>query len=163
MKMRTTQKYCITLWSRWRSPSGTKMSWVRRVAGVLTKTAPTRIMRMTVKPRMNCFMPLPRYLPWISGSEAPSWRMEMKPAMKSWTAPAKMQPKTIQRKEAVPNWAPMMAPMMGPTPAMLRNWMRKMRQGFMGTKSTPSGCSTAGVVREGSTPMTRSMSLEYSQ
>ena len=39
----------------------------------------------------------------------------------------RMQPKTIQRKHAVPNFAPRMAPKMGPVPAMLRNWIMKMR------------------------------------
>ena len=34
-----------------------------------------------------------------------------------------MQPKTIHRYAAGPNFAPMIAPKMGPVPAMFRNWI----------------------------------------
>ncbi len=39
-----------------------------------------------------------------------------------------MVPNTIQRKAAGPNITPMMAPNMGPRPAIFRNWIRNIFQ-----------------------------------
>ena len=76
---------------------------------------------------------LPRYLPMRAGRSAPLLRMESIPLKKSWVAPAKMQPRMIQRYAAGPNLAPMMAPKIGPVPAMLRNWIMKIFQFGIGT------------------------------
>ncbi len=54
--------------------SGVK--FVRSWAGAETKTIPTRSSKITEKPRMICFIPLPRLSPTISGIELPSWRMD---------------------------------------------------------------------------------------
>ena len=42
-----------------------------------------------------------------------------------------MQPSTIQTYATGPYAAPRMAPKMGPRPAMLRNWMMNILQGFI--------------------------------
>ena len=78
--------------------------------------------------RMVSLTPPPSSRPTISGSEAPPMRSDIMPDMKSWTAPAKMVPKTIHRNAAGPYMTPMIAPKMGPRPAMLRNCMRKIFQ-----------------------------------
>ena len=67
-----------------------------------------------------------------------------------------MHPKTIQRYAAGPNLAPIMAPKIGPVPAMLRNWIMKTFGVGIAMKSTPSGWATAGVFLEESGPNTRS-------
>ena len=90
-------------------------------AGVSTNTAPTSIINSSEKPRMSCFTPTPSCSPTISGSDAPSERIEITPDRKSCTAPAKIVPKTIHRNAAGPNITPIMAPNIGPSPAMLRN------------------------------------------
>ena len=48
----------------------------------------------------------------------------------------------------------MMAPKMGPVPAMFRNWIIKTFQVGITMKSTPSAFSKAGVLRAGSGPKT---------
>ena len=50
----------------------------------------------------------------------------------------------------------MMAPKMGPVPAMFRNWIMKTFHVGMGMKSMPSALVMAGVGRAGSEPKTRS-------
>ena len=64
-------------------------------AGVSTNTAPTSIINSSEKPRMSCFTPTPSCSPTISGSDAPSERIEITPDRKSCTAPAKIVPKTF--------------------------------------------------------------------
>ena len=73
-----------------------------------------------------------------------------------------MHPRTIQRYEAGPNFAPMMAPKIGPVPAMFRNWIMNTFQVGIGMKSTPSALLTAGVGRSGSGPKTLSTNAPYS-
>ncbi len=68
-----------------------------------------------------------------------------------------MHPNTIQMYDAVPNLAPIMAPNIGPSPAMLRNWIMKIFQVGIGTKSIPSVLVYAGVLREESGEKRRSM------
>ena len=101
-------------------------------------------------------MPVPSSRPTSSGSDSPPLRTLIMADTKSWTAPAKMVPSTIHRKAAGPNIMPMMAPKMGPRPAMLRNCMRNTRQVGSGMKSTPSRFVSAGIGRFGSTPTMRS-------
>ena len=97
-------------------------------AGPATKTAPTKIIKITVKPRINCLKLFPRYRPINSGRLSPSCRNESIPDRKSWVAPANILPNTIQMKEATPNLAPMIAPKIGPRPAIFKNWIMKIFQ-----------------------------------
>ena len=82
----------------------------------------------------------------------PPLRRLIMPDTKSWTAPAKMLPNAIQRNAAGPNITPMMAPKIGPKPAILRNWMRKTLQAGISIKSMPSAMVLAGVGRAASVP-----------
>ena len=59
-----------------------------------------------------------------------------------------MQPSTIHRYAAGPNFAPMIAPKIGPVPAMLRNCIIKTFHVGNLMKSTPSLWAAAGVARE---------------
>ena len=52
---------------------------------------------------------------------APSFLTDNIPLKKSWTAPAKIVPNTIQRYTLGPQIAPDKAPNIGPSPAMLRS------------------------------------------
>ena len=58
----------------------------------------------------------------------PPERTDIMADMKSCTAPPKMVPATIHINAAGPNITPIMAPKIGPRPAMLRNCMRKTFQ-----------------------------------
>ena len=84
-------------------------------------------------------------MPDNSAIDAPLFLSEIMPHMKSCTAPPKMEPNTIQRKTTGPKQAPMRAPKIGPVPAILSSCMRSAFQVFIGTQSTPSLISTAGV------------------
>ena len=90
-------------------------------AGPATNTTPTNTIRTMVNARINCLKRSPKYIPTISGKLAPSFRKDRNPARKSCVAPAKILPKTIQRKEAEPNLAPNIAPNIGPSPAIFKN------------------------------------------
>ena len=57
----------------------------------------------------------------------------------------------------------MMAPKIGPVPAILRNCIIKTFQVGMTMKSTPSAFSTAGVGRFGSGPNTLAMNFPYTK
>ncbi len=109
-----------------------------RLDGVITNTAPTSTSSTIDSRRIICLAGMPSCLPISSGSDSPSDRMLIMAEMKSWTAPPKMVPATIQMKAAGPYITPIMAPKIGPRPAMLRNWMRKTFHVGMGMKSTPS-------------------------
>ena len=126
-----------------------------RSAGVRMKTAPTSMSSTTETMFISWRAVMPSSRPMISGSEAPSPRIDIMPDMKSWTAPAKIVPATIQMNAAGPNLTPMMAPKIGPRPAMLRNCIRKTFHVGSGRKSTPSYLVSAGIFRLGSTPKTR--------
>ena len=86
-----------------------------------TKTAATKISNTTENIRMTFFMDVPNWLPTISGNDLPPMRSDIIAETKSCTPPAKIVPKTIHRKAAGPNITPMMAPKIGPRPAMFRN------------------------------------------
>lgn len=101
------------------------VSEARISAGLMTNTVPTSISSISEKTRMTCFTPPPSSRPTISGSDTPPSRIDISAPTKSWTAPAKIVPNTIQSRAAGPNIIPMMAPKIGPIPAMFRNWMRK--------------------------------------
>ena len=55
----------------------------------------------------------------------------------------------------------MIAPKIGPKPAIFKNCTKKMRQGDIGTKSTPSVFVNAGVLRSGSMPKIFSTNVPY--
>ena len=116
-----------------------------RPAGVVTNTAPTKIMRTSEKTSMTIRAVLPSSLPIISGRLAPRWRIDTMAERKSCTAPPKIHPSTIQMNAAGPNKMPCMAPKIGPVPAMLRNWMRNTFHVGIGMKSTPSRLVKHGV------------------
>ena len=97
-------------------------------AGPATKTAPTKTIKRTVNPRINCLKLFPRYRPINSGKLSPSCLSESIPAKASCVAPANILPNTIHKKEAVPNLAPMIAPKIGPKPAIFKNWIMKIFQ-----------------------------------
>ena len=95
-----------------------------RSAGLITNTAPTSTRSTTENTRITCFTTGPSSRPTSSGSESPPERTDIMADMKSCTAPPKMVPATIHMKAAGPNITPMMAPKIGPRPAIFRNWMR---------------------------------------
>ena len=55
----------------------------------------------------------------------------------------------------------MMAPKMGPVPAMFRNWIMYTFHAGIAMKSTLSALATAGVTRFGLGPKTRSTKEPY--
>jgi len=71
----------------------------------------------------------------------------------------KMHPTTIHIYTTGPYIAPGIAPKMGPSPAMLRNWIMKTHHPFMGTWSMLSFFVNAGVSLDGSIPKKRSATL----
>jgi len=56
----------------------------------------------------------------IPGIVRPSFLSDKKPEKKSWTAPMKIVPNTIQKNATGPNKAPCIAPKIGPNPAIFK-------------------------------------------
>ena len=108
------------------SNDGREMFAAMSSAGCDMNTAPTRTISSNAAMRINLLVPSPMYLPIISGRLRPLFFKDMTPATKSCMAPMNMPPSVIHRKATGPYAAPSKAPKMGPSPAMLSNWMRKI-------------------------------------
>ena len=94
-------------------------------AAPVANVAETRIPVITIRTAIIFRIGLPRYFEIILGIVDPSFLKDMNPEKKSWTPPMNMVPKTIHKNAAGPNYAPCIAPKIGPKPAIFKKCTKK--------------------------------------
>lgn len=90
------------------------------VADPVEKVAATKIPVNIVINAINFCAVVPKYLEIMLGIVNPSFLKDKNPEKKSWTAPTKIVPNTIQKNAAGPNNAPYITPNIGPNPAIFK-------------------------------------------
>jgi beta-lactamase class D len=134
--------------------------WIK-FAGATTKTVATNKSKSAENKFTMCLNGFDMYLSANVGSVAPLFLKDTIPIKKSCTAPANIQPNTIQNNATGPYSAAKIGPNTGPVPAMFNRFMRLFLFLDMAIKSMPSFSLKAGVIAVESMFKIFSMILEY--